>query len=163
MRGPDAGAADRPSLATVGDLFLDAEEARLETARSDALLLNEAAARSRRAEALARALAGYQAVLRADPSHYWARLQVGRCYLALGRGAEAVEALGACVALRPDAPWGYSVRGLALAMLRRLDEAEADIDRALAIDPRCLPARMNRGVLRVIQTAPLTRRRSSTP
>jgi tetratricopeptide (TPR) repeat protein len=39
-------------------------------------------------------------------------------------------------------------------MLRRLDEAEADIDQALAIDPRCLPARMNRGVLRVIQNRP---------
>jgi serine/threonine protein kinase/tetratricopeptide (TPR) repeat protein len=155
MRGNGAGDADQTSPATAGDLFLEAEEARLETARSSAAMpLNEAAARSRRADALARALAGYQAVLRADPGHYWARLQVGRCDLALGRGAEAVEALGACVALRPDAPWGYSVRGLALAMLRRLDEAEADIDRALAIDPHCLPARMNRGVLRVIQNRP---------
>jgi tetratricopeptide (TPR) repeat protein len=154
MRGADVGASDRTSPATAGDLFLDAEEARLETARSTVSLLNDATVRSRRAGALARALAGYQAVLRAEPSHYWARLQAGRCYLALGRGAEAVEALGACVALRPDAPWGYSVRGLALAMMRRLDEAEADMDRALAIDPHCLPARMNRGVLRVIQDRP---------
>ena len=152
MRGSDAGQAASPP--TAGDLFLAAEEARLETARAAGPMLSESAARQQRADALHRALDGYQSVLRVDPSHYWARLQLGRCYLALGRGPEAVEALGACVALRPDAPWGYSVRGLALAMLRRFDEAEADLGRALAIDPNCLPARMNRGVLRVIQGRP---------
>ena len=38
--------------------------------------------------------------LRLDPEHFWSRFQLGRCYLSLGRVPEAVETLGACVALR---------------------------------------------------------------
>src|SRR5206468_4042006 len=47
----------------------------------------------------------------------------------------------------PDVPWGYTARGLALALQRRFDEASSDFDRALELDPNCLPAQLNRGVM----------------
>ena len=70
---------------------------------------------------------------------------MSRCYLGLGRRPEAIEVLSACVALRPDSPWAYSARGLALALQRRFDEALRDLNRAIALDSR--PARLNRGVV----------------
>ena len=62
---------------------------------------------------LEKAAEEYRQGLRIDPDHYWLHFQLGRSYLSLGRLGEAVEALGACIALRPEAPWAYSVRGLA--------------------------------------------------
>ena len=146
----DAAAAQRDAF----DLFLDAEEARLSTARLAVNANGAVNAPDRRTASLRRAVALYQDALRAQPSHFWARLQLGRCYLALGRGAEAAETLGACEALRPQAPWGYSARGLALAMLRRFDEAEREIDRALQLDPANLQARINRGLLLMLEQKP---------
>ena len=94
-----------------------------------------------------RAIEEYREALRIDPEHYWSQFQLGRSYLSLSRRAEAVEALGACVALRPDAPWGYSVRGLALAQQNRYRDAKHDLDRAIELGPDFLPARLNRGVV----------------
>jgi tetratricopeptide (TPR) repeat protein len=51
------------------------------------------------------------------------------------------------VALRPAAPWGYSVRGLALAQQKRYPEAEQDLDRAVQLSPESRPSRLNRGVV----------------
>src|SRR5262249_31483756 len=66
----------------------------------------------------------------------------------LGQNAEAVEALGTCVALRPKTPWGYSARAMALASSRRFGEAQADVDEALRLDPEFLPAQLYRGIVR---------------
>ncbi len=85
--------------------------------------------------------------MRIDPDHYWLHFQLGRSYLSLGRLGEAVEALGACVALRPEAPYAYSVRGLALAQQNHFDEAERDLDRAVQLSPDSRPSRLNRGVV----------------
>jgi hypothetical protein len=41
-------------------------------------------------------------------------------------GAEALEALGTCVALRPKEPWGYSARGLTLGLVKRYAKVERD-------------------------------------
>ena len=90
-------------------------------------------------------LAEYSQTLKLDPRHYWARFQLGRCLLALGRTPEAIEALGACIALRPNSPWGYTSRGLALALSDHPDDAMFDLDRAVELDPNFYPARLNRG------------------
>jgi tetratricopeptide (TPR) repeat protein len=95
---------------------------------------------------LAQAVAQYRQALALEPRHYWSRLQLGRCYLSLGQKAEAVEALGACVALRPVCPWGYSTRGLALALSRHFREAEQDLQQALHLRPDFRPARLNLGL-----------------
>ena len=39
--------------------------------------------------------------------------------------------MGACIALRPESPWAYSVRGLAQARRGRFDEAIDDLNRGL--------------------------------
>jgi tetratricopeptide (TPR) repeat protein len=70
--------------------------------------------------------------------------------------SEALEALGTCVALRPDQPWAYSVRGLTLALQGKYQEAQLDLDRALEIHKDHLhkdfgPALLNRGYLFMTQ------------
>jgi tetratricopeptide (TPR) repeat protein len=72
---------------------------------------------------------------------------LGRCYLSLGKGTEAVEALDTCVTLQPKSPWGYSARGLALGLIGRYAEGEQDLDRALALEPDFRPAQLNRGIV----------------
>src|SRR6202041_2745233 len=50
---------------------------------------------------------------------------------------------------KPEAPWGYSVRGFALARLdNRQAEALSDLDKAVEKSPDFRPAKLNRGVLR---------------
>src|SRR5262249_17534061 len=62
------------------------------------------------------------------------------------KAAEAAEALSACVALQPGAPWGYSVRGLAQVAARRFAEAAADLDQAIHLSRDFRLPRLNRGV-----------------
>jgi tetratricopeptide (TPR) repeat protein len=147
-----AGAIATP--VTAHDLFLDGESIRLQGASRVVADMRDRPALKQYNESLELALHSYQGALKLDPTHYWSRLQVGRCYLGLNRDAEAVEALSACIALRPDVPWGYSARGLALTMLRRFDEAAADFDRAIALDGECIPARLNRSVMYMLQERP---------
>src|SRR5262249_56412633 len=80
-----------------------------------------------------KAIALYRQALMLDPDHFWSRLQLGRCLQSLGRFPEAAEVLGACIAIRPKAPWGYSALGLALSEQRRCDAAEHEFNRALRI------------------------------
>jgi tetratricopeptide (TPR) repeat protein len=157
LRAQVAGASSESvklavGTATAQELFLDGERERL--ASDMVSVLTDPAARQRRVESLRRASERYEAAVRADPSHYWSHLQLGRCYLALGRGPEAAAVLETCIALRPDVPWGYAARGLALALQRRFDAAASDLDRALAIDPKCLAARLNKGVAYLLQDLP---------
>jgi len=107
-----------------------------------------------RRELLSKAIAAYREALRSDTNHYWSHFQLGTCYNGLGNHAEAAEALGTCIALRPDAPWGYSARGLALALSKkddRLPDAEADLNQALRLDVNFRPARLNRAASYVEQ------------
>jgi tetratricopeptide (TPR) repeat protein len=140
--------AANPELgATALDHFLQGEHYRAEAAeRVDAGAASLTFRPDR--DRLAQAVAEYQQALELDPRHYWSRLQLGRCYLSLGRKAEAVDTLGACVALRPDCPWGYSTRGLALALSRRFQDAENDLRQALHLRPNFRPARLNIGLAR---------------
>ena len=98
--------------------------------------------------ALEKAAAEYRLALQTEPAHYWSHYQLGRCLMNLGQPEEGVLALGACVALKPDSPWGYSARGVALTTLKRYDEAAADFDRVARLDPDSRLLRLNRGVLR---------------
>ncbi len=125
------------------DYFLNAEELRRKASRSGATDGDEWNAH---AELLDQAIAGYRSAIRLRTGDFWSHFQMGRCYVSLGKYSEGVETFGACVALRPESPWSYSARGLALAMLERFDEAIADLDRAVEVDGNFLPARLNRGV-----------------
>jgi serine/threonine protein kinase/Flp pilus assembly protein TadD len=100
---------------------------------------------------LEKAVEEYRAALEIDPDHYWSHFQLGRCYLALHREAEAVQALTTCIALRPEVPWAYSARGLTLALLGRFSEAMGDLDLAVSEHRDFRPARLNRGVALSLQ------------
>jgi tetratricopeptide (TPR) repeat protein len=103
------------------------------------------------AEELGKAIAEYQEALRIEPRQYWCYFQMGRCYLSLRQGTEAVEALSTCVALDRDRPWGYSARGLTLGLIGRFGEGEGDLEKALDRDPYFYPALLHRGILAWLQ------------
>jgi tetratricopeptide (TPR) repeat protein len=139
--------AKDPELgATALDYFLEGERHRTETTGREGSAGDSVIGRPN-AESLNRAIECYQKALRLKPNAYWYRFQLGRCYLAVGRGPEAVAALDACVALRPDVPWGYCARGLAQGLLGHFDEADDDLQKALALEPDFGPALLNRGVV----------------
>jgi tetratricopeptide (TPR) repeat protein len=143
--------ADDPQTpATALDHFLLGERYRQETVKEASSQTEHEVwegNRSRREKAIEE----YRRALKLDPEHFWAHFQIGRCSLQLKKGAEAVEALTYCVALRPKSPWGYTVRGLILGELNRYAEAEADLSRAIEMAPDPRPARLNRGVVRRLQ------------
>jgi Tfp pilus assembly protein PilF/tRNA A-37 threonylcarbamoyl transferase component Bud32 len=144
-----AKAAPRTAL----DDFLEAEECRVGAA-SPAQTAEDGTAWRPNAELLTRAVTLYQRALRAEPGNFWCHLQLGRCYLSLGQGAEAREALNTCVALQPLSPWAYSARGLTLGLVGRYDDGEADLEQALTIDAEFRPALLNRGILAWLQGKP---------
>ena len=156
LKKPDEAAADQKRASdsrtptTSMDHYLAGEQSRVESRNqvkvdvADGKQAGIAALLARR-DLLNKAIESYRLALRDDPNHYWSHFQLGACYSGLGAYAEAAGALGACIALRPDAPWGYSTRGLALAQLPdRSADAEADLNFALKIDPDFQPARLHR-------------------
>jgi tetratricopeptide (TPR) repeat protein len=146
MNDPDRAAAedklaDDPNTpSTAFDSFLKGEEFRRRSA-------TETEATPARTDDLEHAIQFYRRAAQQDPRHFWADFQLGRCYMSVGKLSEAVEALGTCIALRPDAPWGFSARGMALGLMHRFDEAHADLNRALQLDPDFRPALLNSGVV----------------
>ncbi|MCA9183563.1 MAG: tetratricopeptide repeat protein, partial [Planctomycetales bacterium] len=79
------------------------------------------------------------------------QFQLARCYLMNQRGPEAVAALGTCIALRPEAPWAYSTRGLVHGLLGQFAEADSDFAQALRLDAKFRPAHLNRGCICFLQ------------
>lgn len=161
LKNDPAGAAQQRQIAgdpntplIAFDLFLLGEECRRPSANHARLSASLDSPSAQRTADLSRAIDFYRQALELDPKHYWAHFQLGRCYMNLGMMSESVEALGACVALRPDAPWGYSARGLALGMSKRFDESQRDFDRAIKLDPDFRPAWLNRGLVYYQQKKP---------
>jgi tetratricopeptide (TPR) repeat protein/tRNA A-37 threonylcarbamoyl transferase component Bud32 len=151
--GEDAQAAEKrarvddPNLPmTALDCFLLGEDART-NAVSISPRSSELPNWRPQRETMDQAVANYRLALEKNPQHYWAHYQLGRCLLSLGQREDALAELGACVVLAPDRPWGYSTRGLALALSGRTTEAARDLAHAVALDPAFLPARLNRGVV----------------
>jgi tetratricopeptide (TPR) repeat protein len=147
----DAASADQntaydPATAvTAQDHFLQGEMRRMrDVNRVTAVLSGDASSPS---ENLEEAIAEYQTALQLDPKHYWARYQLGRCLLAAGHTREAIEALSACVAIRPSAPWAYATRGLAYALASQPKLAISDLNQAVALDSNFQPARLNRAAV----------------
>src|SRR5262249_37833098 len=139
--------ADDPKAPTTAlDHYLLGMQYQAEAARPAAGQAEADAAKTAREERVRKVIDQYRRALLLKPDHYWAHLQLGSSYLALGQAAEAAEALSACVALRPRSAWGYSVRGLALVAQKRYQEATADLDRAIALSPDFRLPRLNRGI-----------------
>jgi serine/threonine protein kinase/tetratricopeptide (TPR) repeat protein len=135
---------------TALDHFLLAEEYRASAVDPAQTSGNNQAWQPNR-DLLLKAVAEYQEALRLQPDHFWCRWQMGRCYLSLKQGADAVAALNSCVALRPKQPWVYSARGLARGLMLEYDQAEADLEIALKIDSKFRPALLHRGIMAWLQ------------
>lgn len=137
-REPAAGDQQRvqdPRMVdTALDHFLEGELYRRMTWNEDQSL-SEDGHRPAYQQHLNMAVEEFQTAVELQPDHYWAHLQLGRCYMGLGRPAEAVGALSACVALRPQASWAYAVRGLAYALMKDYRRALRDLDRLVAESP----------------------------
>lgn len=117
------------------------------------------------------AAAAFEAVLRSEPRHFWARYFLALCQLRQGRPELARAHLTACLAQNPDTsikPWILLMRGYASGQLARasdrsshlplMQEAEADFQSALdALETSDPSTRAeaeyalfnNRGVMRV--------------
>src|SRR5205823_1183600 len=59
----------------------------------------------------------------------------------------ALSEADACVALRPNDPWGYTLRGHLRAQLRLFKPARADVERAIQLAPDLREPRLYRGVV----------------
>jgi tetratricopeptide (TPR) repeat protein/tRNA A-37 threonylcarbamoyl transferase component Bud32 len=138
-------AAKKPETrVTAEDHFLAGEKSRLADVGSAAVELGEDPLPNR--AGVEKSMKEFRAALATDPRHFWARFQLGRCLMRLGHHAEGSEALAACVALKPASPWAYTARGLASALAGRYEEAEADSQKALKLDPSFQPPRLNLGI-----------------
>jgi tetratricopeptide (TPR) repeat protein len=100
---------------------------------------------------LTNAIAQYRKALTINQKHFWSLFQLGHCYIALGKYDQAVAALGACVALKPNLPWGYTMRGLALALLQRDADALDDLNKAIELRPSFRSSQLNRGLVHLMR------------
>lgn len=114
----------------------------------------DGALRAARAGRFARATALVERVLGADPAEGARRIaavetlgKVARLAEAAGDPAGAASALEAALRLQPDYPDLWFRRGRLLIVLQRRAEARRALDRALALNPRFVAARLERALL----------------
>jgi lipoprotein NlpI len=77
--------------------------------------------------------------------------QRGRMLARLGDDAAALKDHDAAIALAPDLPWSYLLRGNQRRKANRYDLSDADYTKALELDPAYAPAYYNRGMNRFDQ------------
>ena len=94
---------------------------------------------------LAQAHRLYEDLLKEQPRHVEALHFLGVLAYQSNNPQKAVELIGLAIDINPDQADFYSNRGLALQDLRRLDEALASYDNALALEPEYAEAYCNRG------------------
>ena len=85
--------------------------------------------------------------VRLGEGNFWPQFYLGTCAYKDSRLEEAIRALCACVALRPDRAECYHNRALAYRAKGESDAALADFTQALVLDPGLTAAALNRGIL----------------
>ena len=100
-----------------------------------------------KADRLAEALAGFDAVLARVPAHLPSLNNRGIVLDRLGRHAEAVASYDRALAMAPADPLALNNRGEALQKLMRGEQALASYDAAIAASPEFAEAHANRGHL----------------
>jgi tetratricopeptide (TPR) repeat protein len=96
---------------------------------------------------LAGAMAGYQKVLKREPSNIDALLLLGRAHCQQGELEAGSELFRKIIKLRPHHAPAHFALGLALWNLERFNDALACFDRVLAIEPGHAGAAGNKGAL----------------
>jgi tetratricopeptide (TPR) repeat protein len=97
-----------------------------------------------------KAITHYFKAVEADPDFVWAWWQMARAHLMLGNSVAAGQSLTGCITLRPSSPCGFILRGLAMLPLDRRAEALANLDHAVDMAPDFRPARLHRGMVRML-------------
>ncbi len=143
-----AEAKETPTSAL--DHFLAAERLRVDHARATAGRAQQTWTKEQQQQ-LDRAIETYRQAIALDYNHFWSHFQLSQCYLTIRKEELALNALDACVALRPDSAWGYTLRGHVLALVRRFPEARADLERAMKLDADLREPRLHRGVVHWLQ------------
>jgi tetratricopeptide (TPR) repeat protein len=77
----------------------------------------------------------YREVLKQQPENAHALEGLGVLVFQLGRAAEAVELFSKAATLRPGTPLLHANLGEALRVMKRLDEASAELQKAYRLDP----------------------------
>jgi tetratricopeptide (TPR) repeat protein len=98
--------------------------------------------------------AEFRRALQLNPRHFWTHYYLGICYITSGKSEVAVAHFTICQSQQPALVWIYLLRGFALGQLQEYHAAEADFDRALALEPTSAARYVlfnNRGVMRVGQ------------
>src|SRR5204863_7745710 len=107
----------------------------------DLRTLNEAV----RPKVIAEDIAGYESMIRQDPSRIQLHDDVALLYLDVGRAGEAAAHLEASVRLKPESAAAHFNLGTALTVAGRLDEAIDQYREALRINPDYALAHNNLG------------------
>ncbi len=80
---------------------------------------------------LEQAIEEFELAIESKPDHYWSYLQIGRCLMALGRYEDSIRSFGAAIALRPEAPWAFTSRSLAIALAGDCQKAIGEMNRLI--------------------------------
>lgn len=92
------------------------------------------------------ALRHYQQALKLNP-HYWEPAQnCGMLLLELGRHAETIKCFDVAATLNPSAAL-YQMRAVCLSAVNRFEDAQADYEKSLALDPHLAETHNNLGLL----------------
>jgi tetratricopeptide (TPR) repeat protein len=83
----------------------------------------------------AEALAQYQEALRQMPGHYDARMNLGALLSRMGRDLQAIAQFAAAAKERPESPEPHVYLALVYANRSQFENAIAEVNQALAIDP----------------------------
>lgn len=93
------------------------------------------AARLHQAGNLAGAEPIYREILEVEPQRFDVRYLFGALLLQQRRYDEAEREIGQAIKIKPDIPAAHYNRGVALAKLDRIEDALADLDNCLALEP----------------------------
>ncbi|MBO0701218.1 MAG: tetratricopeptide repeat protein, partial [Zavarzinella sp.] len=143
--GPQAKpAADAQRSELTGLTPAELSQAVGDGGRAGFLRACDLAARGRHREALPLATA----FVAKNPDDFGGWYLKARCHDVLGQYEDARAAYATCAALRPLSPRPLAARGnLAFRHAKDLDQAKADLDRALELDPNLVEARLTRALV----------------
>ncbi|WP_234678804.1 tetratricopeptide repeat protein [Bradyrhizobium monzae] len=88
----------------------------------------------------------YQRALKLNPQYWEPAQNCGMLLLELGRHAEAVKCFDVTEKLNPSAAL-YQMRAVCLSAVNRFEEAEADYEKSIALDPSLAETHNNLGLL----------------
>lgn len=143
---------EQPAVPTVGTStsahitvvpHTPADEAAAQMAIRDYFL----AVQQMKAGNLEAALITFQTLAAQHPTLSGPRINQGLIYLKKGQWQDALDQLDDAIKVRPQNPYGWNLRGIALRELGRFKEARQAYEQALAIDPNYAKAHFNMGIL----------------